>query len=213
MFFDLDITLRPGDRDIACRIASAAKLTALVGASGAGKTSVLNAIAGLLTPSSGHIRVANTTLFERSAGINLAPEKRRAGYVFQDNRLFPHRRVVDNLRYGMRFGRPENRLIAEDEVLALLGIKGLLNRWPATLSGGEARRVAIGRALLCAPDFLLLDEPFSALDRGRVEALAACIENLRDTLSIPILLVSHAPADVERLAGDIVVIAGQASLA
>ena len=206
MFFDIAITVTPGERAIACTIASDAKLTALVGPSGAGKTSVLNAIAGLFAPLSGHVRVSNKTLFERLSGVDLAPEQRRAGYVFQDNRLFPHRRVADNLRYGMRLAPPADRWISEAEVLALLGIEGLLNRWPATLSGGEARRVAIGRALLCAPRFLLLDEPFSALDRERAEALAVCIENLRDRLDIPILLVSHAPAEVERLAGKVVML-------
>ena len=201
---DIDITLAPGGREIACRIASDAKLTALVGPSGAGKTSVLNAVAGLATPLAGHIRVAGTVLFDAAAGVNLPPERRRTGYVFQDTRLFPHHRVAANLAYGTRFAAPEDRWIGQDEVVALLEIGDLLARWPANLSGGEARRVAIGRALLGAPRFLLLDEPFAALDPLRAEALAGLIERIRDELDIPILLVSHSAAEVARLAGHVV---------
>lgn len=202
--FDIDITIAPGEREIACRIASDAKLTALVGPSGVGKSSVLNAIAGLLVPKAGRIAVAGEALFDAAAGVSLPPEARRAGYVFQDTRLFPHRRVAANLAYGTRFADPQRRWITQDEVVTLLGIDDLLDRWPATLSGGEARRVAIGRALLVAPRFLLLDEPFAALDQARAETLAELIERIRDTLSIPILLVSHSASEVERLAGQVV---------
>ena len=201
---DIDITIARGERASACRIGSDAKLTALVGPSGAGKSSVLNTIAGLLAPKSGRIAVAGEILFEAAAGVNLPPETRRAGYVFQDTRLFPHRRVAANLAYGTRFAAPENRWITQDEVAALLGIGDLLERWPATLSGGEARRVAIGRALLAAPRFLLFDEPFAALDQARADTLAELVERIRDTLDIPILLVSHSANEVERLAGQVV---------
>ena len=199
MSFDVDVAKRIGDADVRCRIQAGEGLVVLFGPSGAGKTSVLNMIAGLLTPDSGHVRVAGETLY--GAGVNVPVEARGAGYVFQDTRLFPHMRVAANLRYSARAGQGG---VAEEEVLALLGIAHLLDRWPRTLSGGEARRVAIGRALLSNPRFLLLDEPLSSLDRPRREEIMALIERLRDTIALPILMVTHDRAEAERLSGRIV---------
>ena len=204
MSFDVQCEIRPGDATIGASILSDAKLTALVGPSGVGKTSVLNAIAGLLKPEAGRIEVAGEVLFDGASGIDLAPEQRRAGYVFQDARLFPHLRVAANLAFGERLVDPANRWMARDEVVGLLGIGDLLDRWPATLSGGETRRVAIGRALLSAPRFLLLDEPLASLDSERAEILSGLIERIRDELDIPILLVSHSASEIERLAGKVV---------
>ena len=204
MSFEVSIDHRIGERQITLAFASDAPLTALVGASGAGKTTVLNCIAGLVRPDRGRIAVAGSTLFDSATGSHLRPERRRAGYVFQDFRLFPHLRVAANLAYGERLARPEDRWIGRDEVIGFLGIGHLLARWPATLSGGEMRRVAIGRALLAAPRFLLLDEPFASLDRERAEALMALVERIRDELAVPILLVSHDRAEVDRLAGRVV---------
>lgn len=204
MSFEVRLDLALGDARVAVDFASEAKLTALVGPSGAGKTSVLNAIAGLLTPSSGRIVAGGEVLFDAAQGIDLAPEKRRAGYVFQDARLFPHRSVAANLAYGEKLAAPDHRWIAREEVCELLDIAHLLKRWPRTLSGGETRRVAIGRALLSAPRFLLLDEPTASLDAERAARLLGLIERIRDTLDVPILLVSHDRAEVERLAGAIV---------
>ena len=124
--------------------------------------------------------------------------------MFQDFRLFPHKRVAANLSYGERLADPADRWIGRGDVVELLGIGHLLDRWPATLSGGEMRRVAIGRALLSGPRFLLLDEPFASLDPARGEGLMALVERIRDELAIPILLVSHDRAEVERLAGRVV---------
>jgi len=204
MSFEVAIDHRVGERHVALAFASDAPLTALVGVSGAGKTTVLNCIAGLIRPDRGRIAVAGTTLFDSATKLHLRPERRRAGYVFQDFRLFPHLRVGANLAYGERLARPADRWITRDEVTGLLGIGHLLARWPATLSGGEMRRVAIGRALLAAPRFLLLDEPFASLDAERAEALMGLVERIRDELAIPILLVSHDRAEVERLAGRVV---------
>lgn len=204
MFFDVSITMQLDDHAFALEFASDAKLTALVGASGVGKTSTLNAIAGLAAPTAGHITISGQTLFDAERGINLPPEVRRAGYVFQDTRLFPHRKVDANLAYGERFSASEDRWITRDEVIELLEIDHLLGRYPASLSGGEARRVAIGRALLSAPRFLLLDEPASSLDAARTERLLSLIERLRDTLDVPILLVSHSASEVARLAGKVI---------
>lgn len=204
MSFDVDLDLAVGEHSIALGFASDAKLTALVGPSGVGKTSVLNAISGLLRPRSGRVKVAGELLFDSESGVDLAPEKRRAGYVFQDARLFPHRKVGANLVYGEKLAREEDRWISMAEVVDLLEIGNLLERWPATLSGGETRRVAIGRALLAAPRFLLLDEPLASLDPNRAETLARLIERIRDALDVPILLVSHSVEEVERLAGRVV---------
>ncbi|MBA4355617.1 MAG: molybdenum ABC transporter ATP-binding protein, partial [Novosphingobium sp.] len=125
------------------------------------------------------------------------------GYVFQDGRLFPHMRVRDNLEYGAQ--RADGRsLMALEDAAAFLGIAHLLDRWPRTLSGGEAQRVAIGRALLSGPRFLLMDEPLAALDRARREEVLTVIERLRDAVRLPILYVSHDRHEVERLAGVIV---------
>jgi molybdate transport system ATP-binding protein len=207
MSFEISLRHRIGERDIALDLTSAAPLTALVGPSGAGKTTVLNCIAGLARPVAGRIAVSGETLFDSTAGTDLPPERRRAGYVFQDFRLFPHLKVAANLAYGERLARPEGRWIERDEVTGLLGIGHLLGRWPATLSGGEMRRVAIGRALLSGPRFLLLDEPFASLDAARAEALMQLVERIRDELAVPILLVSHDREEVERLAGEVAALA------
>lgn len=204
MFFDVSLRHQIGDCRLALTFRSEARLTALVGPSGSGKTSVLNAIAGLLRPESGHIAVNGRVLFDTASAVDLAPERRHAGYVFQDLRLFPHRKVDANLTYGERLSASAERWIGRQDVIRTLDIENLLDRWPASLSGGEMRRVAIARALLSAPRFLLLDEPFAALDSKRADALRGQIEQIRDEFAIPILLVSHDTRDVERLAGDVV---------
>ena len=200
MSFDIDVAKRLGDADIACRIEPGEGLTVLFGPSGAGKTSVLNMVAGLMTPDAGHVRVGGETLFD--AAIDTPAEARRAGYVFQEPRLFPHLGVRANLLYGQREG--EAGPLGADETIAFLGLGALLDRWPRTLSGGEARRVAIGRALLSAPRFLLLDEPLSSLDRARREEIMTVIERLRDEVKLPILMVTHDRAEAERLGNRIV---------
>lgn len=200
MSFDIDVRRRLGDTRIACRIEGEG-LVVLFGPSGAGKTSVLHMVAGLLTPDWGHVRIAGETLFDADAGVNLPPEARRAGMVFQEPRLFPHLRVRANLLYGWREGAAD-----VDETIALLGIAHLLDRWPRSLSGGEARRVAIGRALLSAPRFLLLDEPLSSLDRARREEIMGLIERLRDRVRLPILMVTHDRDEAERLGTRVVAV-------
>lgn len=202
--FDVDIRLRLSGAEIATRFSATSGLTALFGPSGAGKSSVLNMIAGLLRPDSGTITVAGRTLFDSAGGIDIPPHQRRAGYVFQDARLFPHMRVRANLLYGWKLAPPEARRMTLDKATGFLGIAHLLDRWPRSLSGGEAQRVAIGRALLSGPAFLLMDEPLASLDLARREEIMAVIERLRDELHLPILYVSHDRAEVERLATQIV---------
>lgn len=196
MSFDVDLSKRLGATEIQCRIAPHPGLTVLFGPSGVGKTSVLNMIAGLLRPDRGHVRIGGETLF--GGEVDVPPERRRAGYVFQEPRLFPHLRVRANLLYAAGKGAHIGGR------LDFLGIGHLLDRWPATLSGGEARRVAIGRVLLGNPRFLLLDEPLASLDRPRREEVMQAIEHMRDVLTLPILLVTHDPEEAERLATHIV---------
>jgi molybdate transport system ATP-binding protein len=204
MSFELSVAKRLGDRLIRAEFTAGEGLTALFGSSGAGKTSILNMIAGLLTPDQGRIAVAGALLFDQATGLNLPPERRRAGYVFQDLRLFAHQRVRDNFLYGWRLADPAARWLEVDRAVALLGLGKLLDRWPATLSGGEARRVAVGRALLAGPRFLLMDEPLSALDPARREEIMQLIERVRDELRLPILYVSHDRAELDRLASRVI---------
>ncbi|EIZ80369.1 molybdate transport system ATP-binding protein [Novosphingobium sp. Rr 2-17] len=204
MSFDIAVALKRGTRRIECRVETGPGLTALFGPSGAGKTSLLDAVAGLLRPTEGRIEVAGHVLFDRRSRVDLRPEQRQCGYVFQDLRLFPHRTVAQNLRFGWNRRTDAVPGLSWDEALDFLGIAPLLDRMPATLSGGEAQRVAIGRALLSAPRFLLLDEPLASVDAGRREEVLRLIERIRDQLKLPILYVSHDRAEVERLADAIV---------
>ena len=211
MLFDLDFSARVGSREVACIAQSDDRVLAITGPSGIGKTSVLNAIAGLITPECGHIAVRATRLFDHARGIDLPVQKRRAGYVFQDNRLFAHRRVGANLGFAERLaGTP---LIAREEIVDVLGIGHLMRRWPASLSGGEAKRVAIGRALLSAPRFLLLDEPLASVDPARRDDILALIERIRDDFAMPIVYVSHDAAEVARLTDAVVSLGDELQLA
>ncbi len=192
MSFEIDIDKRLGDAHVSLTLEAGDGATVLFGPSGIGKSSVLNTVAGLLRPDRGRIAVDGVTLF--GDGIDVPPERRRAGYVFQEARLFPHMRVRANLLYGA--GTDTD---AYEERIGFLGIGHLLDRWPRTLSGGEAQRVAIGRALLSQPRFLLLDEPLSSLDRARREEILRAIEHVRDVLKLPILMVTHDPDEAERI--------------
>jgi molybdate transport system ATP-binding protein len=175
-------------------------VTALYGASGAGKTSIVNMVAGLMRPDTGYIAINDLCLFDSARGIDLPPEKRRIGYVFQDGRLLPHLSVKSNLTYGMRLTPPDRRFVKFDPVVALLGIEHLLHRRPARLSGGEKQRVAIGRALLTSPAMLLMDEPLASLDMARKTEVLPFITRLGREFAIPILYVSHAMDEILNLA-------------
>ncbi|MBR9765863.1 MAG: molybdenum ABC transporter ATP-binding protein, partial [Rhodobacteraceae bacterium] len=177
-------------------------LTALFGASGAGKTSVVRAVAGLLRPDAGRITLEGTVLFDSDARRNLPPHRRRIGYVFQEPRLFPHLSVRGNLIYGRRFAPRGTDDF--DRIVTLLGLSALLSRRPGALSGGEQQRVAIGRALLARPRILLADEPLSALDAARKEEILPWLERLRDEAGLPILYVSHSVQEVARLATTVI---------
>jgi len=180
-------------------------VTALFGRSGAGKTSVVNAIAGILRPERGRIAIEGEPVFDSERGIDVPTPRRRIGYVFQEGRLFPHLNVQQNLRYAGLFSRgtPQPEFA---HVVELLGLKDLLDRRPGNLSGGEKQRVAIGRALLSRPRLLLLDEPLASLDPHRKNEVLQYIELMRDEIKIPIVYVSHAVEEVVRLADTVVLV-------
>ena len=177
-------------------------ITAIFGVSGAGKTSLINAISGLTQPQRGRIQLRDRLLFDAEQKIALPPEKRRIGYVFQDARLFPHYRVRGNLQYGMAPAMKAQF----DSLVSLLGLEALLPRFPLSLSGGEKQRVAIGRALLTAPDMLLLDEPLASLDLPRKRELMPYLQKLAKQVDIPMLYVSHSLEEILQLADNVLVL-------
>ena len=181
-------------------------ITALFGRSGAGKTTLVNLLAGLDRPDSGRIVLGGEVMFDAEAGIDVPPERRRLGYVFQEDRLFPHLSVHANLVYGMRLVPRAERRIDYDQVVDLLGIGHLLERRPRRLSGGEKQRVAIGRALLTSPRMLLMDEPLANLDAARRAEILPFIESLRDDLEMPVVYVSHNMEEIIRLADWVVLL-------
>lgn len=181
-----------------------AGVTVLFGRSGSGKTTIVNAVAGLVKPMAGRVAVDEWELFDTAQGRWLPPHKRRLGYIFQEGRLFPHLTVRQNLFYGKWFAPKGARSEDPGKVIEMLGIGHLLNRRPSGLSGGEKQRVAIGRALLASPRLILADEPLAALDDARKDEILPYFERLRDEVSVPILYVTHSAAEVARLATSVV---------
>ena len=188
-------------------------VTALFGRSGAGKTTVVNALAGLMRPEEGRICLNQQVLLDTRAGIFIPPHRRRIGYVFQEPRLFPHLSVKQNLLYGRWFAPRGARAADFDRVVDLLGIGALLARRPSALSGGEKSRVALGRAILSSPQMLLMDEPLAALDEERKAGILPYLALLRDEFRLPILYVSHSATELAQLATTVVLIEGGRVLA
>jgi molybdate transport system ATP-binding protein len=201
---EVDVAVQRGGFALEAAFRSDAPIVALFGRSGSGKTTLVHAIAGIVRPVRGRVEIGGRTLFDASRGIDLPPERRRVGYVFQDALLFPHLDVRANLAYGEARTPVAERFIDRERVLALLGLGPLLDRRPATLSGGERQRVALGRALLASPRALLLDEPLASLDGARKAEILAYIELLRDEFRLPMIFVSHAIEEVTRLADHVV---------
>ncbi len=199
---DLNVGTRLGDFSVDANIKADAGVTALFGPSGAGKTTLVNMLAGLLRPERGHIIVQGEILFDREQGIDIPPEARGIGYVFQESRLFPHMSVASNLNYGRR-----QDAVNFDALVDLLALGPLLKRRPNSLSGGERQRVAIGRALLAAPRLLLMDEPLVNLDAPRRSEILPFIEDLRREFALSIVYVSHNMDEIIRLADQLVVMA------
>ena len=201
----VNVERRLGGFQLAASFQASEGVTALFGRSGAGKTSVVNAIAGTLRPDRGRIEINGEVVFDGERGVDVPTPKRRIGYVFQEGRLFPHLSVRQNLGYAGLFSR--GMATSEvDHVVELLGLRDLLDRRPGNLSGGEKQRVAIGRALLSSPRLLLLDEPLASLDAHRKDEVLQYIELIRDEIRIPVIYVSHAVEEVVRLADTVVLL-------
>jgi molybdate transport system ATP-binding protein len=210
---EVDIRARRGGFRLEAAFASDAPIVALFGRSGSGKSTILQAIAGLVTPEQGRIAIGGRVLFDSSRGLDVTPEDRRVGYVFQDALLFPHLDVAGNLAYGERLTPAGERFVDRSRVIDLLGLAALQQRRPATLSGGEKQRVAIGRALLASPRVLLMDEPLASLDASRKAEILSYVELLRDELRLPIVYVTHAVEEVTRLADRLVLVSAGRTVA
>ncbi len=192
--------LEHGTLRLDVELVSAAPVIGIFGPSGSGKTSVLNAIGGLLRPVSGIIRVDGVLTDDPVNDVHLPPHRRRIGYVFQENRLFPHLTVEKNLLAGYRLLALAERRLKPEAIIRLLDLAPLLSRLPATLSGGEQRRVAIGRALLTSPRLLVLDEPLTGLDARLRDSVLLYLQRLTQQLAVQVIYVSHTLGDFLALA-------------
>src|ERR1700752_5514898 len=202
----VDIAKQLGDFTLEASFTSEGRVTGLFGASGAGKTSLVGMIAGLLRPDRGVIALDDEILADTEKVVHGPPHRHRIGYVFQDARLFPHMNVAQNLAYGRRMKRLPDDPAQQKRVTDLLDIGHLLDRRPGKLSGGERQRVALGRALLSKPRLLLLDEPLGSLDEGRKVEILPYLVRLRDEGGIPMVYVSHDAAELRQLATQIVML-------
>lgn len=202
----VDVSKQLGEFSVEASFESAGRVTGLFGASGAGKTSLINLIAGLLRPDRGTIAIDGEILDNTAARVHVPAWRRRIGYVFQDARLFPHLDVRHNLDYGRRMNGLANDPAQHSRVTDLLDIGGLLDRRPGRLSGGERQRVALARALLSKPRLLLLDEPLGSLDEERKVEILPYLVRLRDEAGVPMVYVSHDADEMRQLASQIVML-------
>lgn len=200
----VSVEKRLGDFTLIAKFEAAGGVTALFGPSGAGKTTIVNMIAGLVAPDRGRIVLDDTVLFDFATRQNVPAHRRRIGYVFQEGRLFPHLTVAKNLEYGRWMNRLAHDATETERIVALLDIGPLLKRRPGKLSGGERQRVAIGRALLMKPQLLLLDEPLASLDRARKLEILPYLAKLRDEAKVPMIYVSHQAGEILRIASQVV---------
>jgi molybdate transport system ATP-binding protein len=202
----VDVFKQLGEFSVDVAFTSEGRVTGLFGSSGAGKTSLVSMIAGLVQPDRGIIAVDSDVLYDGSARIHVPPHRRRIGYVFQDARLFPHLSVAQNLDYGRRMNRLTRDPAEETRITEMLDIGHLLDRRPGGLSGGERQRVALGRALLSQPRLLLLDEPMGALDEERKAEILPYLKRLRDAGDVPMVFVSHDAYEMRQLATQVVML-------
>ncbi|MCH7294605.1 ATP-binding cassette domain-containing protein [Acinetobacter higginsii] len=196
---DCHIQLQQGQFCLDQRFQSDQTVIGLFGASGSGKTTILHSIAGLIRPQSGWIKIQHQTWFDQGQNIHLCTQQRRVGLVFQDAQLFPHKNVKQNLLFGFKHIRPQQRQFEVDYIVELLKLAHLLERMPIKLSGGEKQRVALGRALLYSPQLLLLDEPLSALDTAHKAEIIPFFQRVKQEIKIPMLYVSHDHSELEQL--------------
>ncbi len=204
----VDIEKRLGDFELKVAFESQGRVTALFGSSGSGKTSIVNMIAGLVTPDRGRIALDDTVLFDSKMRLDVPAYRRRIGYVFQEGRLFPHMSVAANLDYGRRMSGLPHDDAEQQRIVDLLDIGHLLDRRPGRLSGGERQRVAVGRALLMRPRLLVLDEPLASLDAARKREILPYMVRLRDEAHLPMVYVSHSAAELRRIATTVVYLDG-----
>jgi molybdate transport system ATP-binding protein len=202
----VDVVKQLGELSLQASFVSEGRVTGLFGASGAGKTSLINMIAGLLRPDRGSIAIDAETLDDTAKRVHVPAYRRRIGYVFQDARLFPHLNVRQNLDYGRRMNGLTEEPAQHARVTDMLDIGRLLDRRPGQLSGGERQRVALGRALLAQPRLLLLDEPLGSLDEERKEEILPYLIRLRDEANVPMVYVSHDADEMRQLATQIVML-------
>lgn len=202
----LEVTLRKRLPGFALDVAWTAgdEVAVLFGPSGVGKTLTLQCLAGLIRPDAGRITVDGRAFFDAAAGIEVPPQRRRIGYVFQGYALFPHLTVEENVAFGLRDRPRRERTERTGAVLDRLGLRCLAGRRPPELSGGERQRVALGRALLASPRLLLMDEPLSSLDQGLKSRIIPYLRHIRSELGIPILYVSHSVAEILELTGQVI---------
>lgn len=200
IFLDFEFNLRQGDFELDVAGQFSDGITAVFGPSGAGKSTLLACLAGMTTPDSGHIRMGGETLFASDDGVWRSPQSMRSVVVFQDGMLFPHMTVRDNVEYGYRLTPPEQRVIDPGELCEFLGIDGMLDRYPSTLSGGETQRVALARGVATSPRLLLLDEPVASLDIRLRNEVVTYLKRVHERYGIPMIYVSHSLTDVMALA-------------
>lgn len=205
MHLDLDLrkTLRSGQRtfELNVRVRSTSQRIVLLGPSGSGKSQTLKAIAGLMRPDAGHVRLNGVTLFDAAAGVNLKPQQRNVAYLFQNYALFPHLNVRQNIAFGLKRGwlnpRASEHHAAVETWLDLLQLRAIADQLPGELSGGQQQRVALARALVARPTALLLDEPFAALDADLRKVMRAQLDAVQRRLQVPMILITHDPADAD----------------
>lgn len=202
---ELDLLRTQGDFTVEVAYHSNAQVMGLFGPSGAGKSTLLNMIAGLVTPDSGSLLLDGECLFDSSRKINVPLHRRHIGMVFQDSRLFPHLRVIDNLKYGLNRLKEKERRLSLQNIVDLLEIGHLLQNKPQQLSGGEKQRVALGRALLTSPRLLLLDEPLASLDARLKQQILPFLKRVKDDINIPMIYVSHAIDEILYLTSQVAI--------
>lgn len=199
-----NVRLRLGEMDLALDGTFGKRATALFGPSGAGKTSVLELVAGLRKPETGCIELDGRVLLDTAGGINVAARHRGVGYIPQDLALFPHLSVSRNIDYGRKL--TPHAGLSREKLCRVLEIDRLLERSPASLSGGEKQRVAFARALLASPRILLFDEPLASLDQSLKDRILPYLERIRGEVDIPMVYVTHSAAEVFRLCEEVVVL-------
>jgi molybdate transport system ATP-binding protein len=202
---DIDLSLKRGEFNLKLKCQFAEPVTGLFGVSGAGKSTFLGIIAGLIKPDSGRLAIDDQVLFDGARGINQPIYKRRIGLVFQDSHLFPHLNVRHNLNYGFNLLSPIDRRFTPSQIIDLLEIGHLLHQKPSQLSGGEKQRVALGRTLLASPKLLLLDEPLASLDTRLKNQILPFLRRVKEETKIPMLYVSHAIDEILYLTSQIAI--------